>query len=108
MLKRSASCLLLALAACSPAAGPDLPDDARAAVLGLLADPSSARFDDSDVVVLQDEGLVCGGKVRFKTESGKYTILQPYYFDPRRGAALPDHDNELYATLMRECGRALD
>jgi hypothetical protein len=99
---------LVALAGCSDKAAPDLMTPARAGVLELLDDPSSARFDDSDLKVLHGEGLVCGGRVRFRTARGVYTDFQPYYFHVGRGAALPGHDEVLYATLMRECGRALD
>jgi len=109
MLGRSvAGLLLVVMGACSDAADPDLIAQARSAVLELLDDPSSTRFDDSNVVALRDEGLVCGGRAKFKTEWGEYTDFQPYYFHIDRGAALPGHDAALYATLVRECGRALD
>jgi hypothetical protein len=109
MLRRSVACLLLvASTACSDAADPDLMAEARTAVLDMLDDPSSARFDDTNLVALRDQGLVCGGRVKFRTERGEYTAFQPYYFHVGRGAALPGHDTALYPTLMRECGRALD
>lgn len=95
------------MVACSDAPDPDLMAQARSAVLELLDDPSSTRFDDSNVVALQAEGLVCGGRVKFRTEWGEYTDFQPYYFHIHRGAALPGHDAALSVTLMRECARAV-
>lgn len=64
-----------------------LAEDARSAVLDLLANPKSATFLEERTIIDVDRGLVCG-QVSAENDSGEVGMPQRYYFVRSIGAAI--------------------
>lgn len=68
----------------------ELAEEARSAVLEMLAVPVSAHFDDRDLYVNGDAGLVCGGMVSARSAQGRDVFARRYFYQVGRGAAVED------------------
>lgn len=97
MQKRYIS-LLVALAACSPAAV----KDAQKAVLNGLRDPASAQF--KDVKVCASDGSIVVGEINAKNGLGGYAGFETFFFEAGRVVFASDR---YFTQLSRRCyGRA--
>ena len=86
---------LTALTACSGSAAPSpeesLQEEAHVAVIGLLKDPESARFQDTVGEIYANEGAVCG-QVNSRDGYGGYNGFEPYTYVRGKGAAFEGDD----------------
>ncbi len=106
LVRLGASGAACALAACAAPPEPTLLEEARAALIAVVDQPVTVRFDDSGAVALAEQGLLCGGKVTFADGRGDDAGWQPYFYRREQGVALPARDPQLYEDLKRECERA--
>ena len=98
MIERGLTLLIAgSLAACADPDDTRLIDQAHSAVLDLLNEPVSARFDDSGVFQDSRQGLVCGGLVRAKGVHGERLDYSRYFFLRGPGAAVDPSGSGLLA-----------
>lgn len=71
-----------------------LAEEARSAVLDLLANPQSATFLEEDVSMDVDSGLVCG-KVSAQNDAGDVVRPQRFYFLRSIGAAIDSDRSDI-------------
>lgn len=98
----------LALAGCGPKPEDALVEEAHVAVLALMKDPESARFDDRKAEIYPSEGLVCNGSVNAKNSFGGYVGAQEYSYKRGKGATLDAVGQTVEATeIFGACVDAL-